>query len=189
MKFSRGRITKLGVFFSNKIKTLISKTGVVWLILCCLYAVHCYGQSISRNPELSQGKRIIVELSIEGFPGISKHEMPLAQGAGFGCGGAVTPQVKLTDFNCGMTLVRLQKSVGTISFHVTTHYVDGSEQKVEDRFLVKRGEKGWHKFADGISIRAYFSGERKGRKRFHPDPKKHLTRLSTGRSISELFIN
>ncbi|MBA3765546.1 MAG: hypothetical protein H0W99_00900 [Acidobacteria bacterium] len=144
--------------------SLTARRIVGVFILYSLVVLPCYSQNANYNRELNKRKQIIVELAIEGFDGFSRLEVPLAEGAGRGGGGGVSPAVNVSGYRFGLSILELRKASAILSLNMTLQLVDGTEKKIDEHFLVVKGEKKQCQFAYGVKIKSYFTEKRRIRK-------------------------
>jgi hypothetical protein len=151
-------------------KSLAARRIFGAFILCSFITLPCYSQRADYNRGLNKRKRIIVEIAVKEFGGFQRLELLLAQGAGRGGGGGTSAPVNISGYNFGLSILELRKRDALLSLTMTLNFVDGTEKKIDERFLVMRGEKKEYQFAFGVKIKCYFKGKRGGRKdgRFKP---------------------
>lgn len=148
----------------GKMKSLIARRIAQVIILYSIIVLPCYSQDADFNRELRNKKHIIVELAVEGFGDSSVLHVALAEGAGRGGGGGVSPPLNISDYTFGLSVLELRKASAILSLTMTLHFVDGTEKKIDERFLVVQGEKKEYQFAYGVKIKSYFTGRRGLRK-------------------------
>jgi hypothetical protein len=134
------------------------------LILCGLIFLPCYSQRVNPNRAPDKRKRIIVEIAIKDYGVIPRLELPLAEGVGRGGGGGSSSPVNISGYGLGLSILELRKREALLSLTMTLNFVDGTEKKIDERFLAVKGEKKEYQFAYGVKVKAYFKEKRVGRK-------------------------
>ncbi len=171
-------------------KSLSVRRIVEILILYSLIVLPCDAQNADHNREINKRKQIIVELAIEGFDGFQRLEVSLAEGAGRGGGGGVSPAMNISGYTFGLSVLELRKREATLSLTMTLQFPDGTEKKIEERFLVVQGAKKEYLFACGVKIKSYYTGKRRIRKSdrsaLMPHLITHLTRADVARLSSAM---
>jgi hypothetical protein len=168
-------------------KSVISTRIFEGLILCVVIALPCYPRNANSDHPRHPGKQLIVELAIEGWSGFSRFEVPLAEGAGRGGGGGISPPAKVSRYSVGLSVLELRKREALLSLTMTLQLADGTEKKIDERFLVIQGKKREYRFAYGVKITSYFTARRKIRK-VNRSPLIAAPKLIEEKSVSEQTI-